>query len=55
MLIYRIAWWTGIAAGGAGVLAAYFDHWRVAVGLGLLAVICALFGLRELRKGSLWG
>jgi hypothetical protein len=49
-MIYRIAWWTGIAAGAAGAMAAYYNHWRVGVGLGLLAVICAVFGLRELRK-----
>lgn len=37
-----IAWWTGIAAGGAGVLAAYSGHWLVVVGLGLLALVCAV-------------
>jgi hypothetical protein len=37
-----IAWWTGIAAGVAGVLAAYAGYWRVAVGLGLLALACAV-------------
>ena len=29
-----IAWWTGIAAGVAGVVAAYSGHWLVAIGLG---------------------
>jgi hypothetical protein len=35
-MIYRIAWWAGIAAGAAGALAGYEAHW-----LALLAVICA--------------
>ena len=26
-----VAWWIGIAAGVAGVVAAYSGHWRVAV------------------------
>jgi hypothetical protein len=33
-----------IAAGVAGVVAAYSGHWRVAVGLGLLALVCAVMG-----------
>jgi hypothetical protein len=37
-----ISWWTGIAAGVAGVVAAYSGHWRVAIGLGLLALVCAV-------------
>jgi hypothetical protein len=37
-----VAWWIGIAAGVAGVVAAYSGHWRVAVGLGLLALVCAV-------------
>jgi hypothetical protein len=41
MMIYRIAWWAGIAAGGAGALAAYETRWLAAFGLGLLAIICA--------------
>jgi DNA-binding XRE family transcriptional regulator len=36
-----IAWWTGIAAGVAGLVVAYSGFWLVAVGLGLLALICA--------------
>jgi hypothetical protein len=36
-----IAWWTGIAASVAGVLAAYSEHWLVAVGFGVLALVCA--------------
>jgi hypothetical protein len=39
-MIYRIACWTGIATGAAGAFAAYEGRWLVAVGLGLLAVIC---------------
>jgi hypothetical protein len=42
MLIYRIAWWTGIAVGAAGVVAAYSGLWLVAVGLGLLALVCTV-------------
>jgi hypothetical protein len=37
-----IVWWAGIAAGGAGVVAAYSEHWLVAVGFGLLAFFCAV-------------
>ena len=37
-----IAWWTGMAAGLAAFLAAYSGHWRLAVGLGLLALVCAV-------------
>jgi hypothetical protein len=40
-MIYRIAGWTGIAAGAGGALAASQAQWFVAFGLGLLAVICA--------------
>lgn len=38
----RIASWAGMAAGGAGVVAVLIGHWRVAVGLGLLALVCAI-------------
>lgn len=41
-MIYRIAWWAGIAAGLAGLLAAYYERWPEAVGLGLLALVCAV-------------
>jgi hypothetical protein len=41
-MIYRIASWTGIAAGLAGVVAASYERWLVAIGLGLLAVVCAV-------------
>jgi hypothetical protein len=37
-----IVWWTGVAAGGAGVVAAYSEDWLVAGGFGLLAFICAV-------------
>ena len=37
-----IAWWTGVAAGLAGVVAAYSGYWLVAIGLGLLALVCAV-------------
>jgi hypothetical protein len=37
-----IAWWTGIATGVAGVVAAYSGFWVVAVGFGLLAFVCAV-------------
>ena len=37
-----IAWWTGIAAGVAGLVVAYSGFWLVAVGLGLLALVCAV-------------
>jgi hypothetical protein len=37
-----IVWWTGIAASVAGVVAAYSEHWLVAAGFGLLALICAV-------------
>ena len=40
-MTYRIACWAGIAAGAAGGLAAYETRWFAAVGLGLLAIICA--------------
>jgi membrane protein implicated in regulation of membrane protease activity len=45
-----IAWWTGIAAGAAGVLAAYSGHWLVAVGFGLLALVCAVIVGRPGKK-----
>jgi hypothetical protein len=41
-LMSGIVWWTGVAAGGAGVVAAYSEHWLVAVGFGLLAFVCAV-------------
>jgi hypothetical protein len=41
MMIYRIEWWAGIAAGAAGALAAYEAHWFVALWLGLVAVVCS--------------
>ena len=40
-MIHRIACWAGIAARAAGALAAYEALWLAAIGLGLLAVICA--------------
>jgi hypothetical protein len=40
-MIYQIAWWTGIASGAAGAFAAYEARWLAALGLGLLAIICA--------------
>jgi uncharacterized membrane protein len=36
------AWWAGMAAGIAGIVAVLIGHWRVAVGLGLLALVCAV-------------
>jgi hypothetical protein len=42
LVMIGVAWWIGIAAGVAGVVAAYSGHWRVAVGLGLLALVCAV-------------
>jgi hypothetical protein len=44
-MIYRIASWAGIAIGVAGVIAAYTERWPVALGLGLLAAVCAGLGL----------
>ena len=41
-MIYRMAVWTGIAAGLAGVLAVSYGRWLVATGLGLLALGCAV-------------
>ena len=41
-VLYQIAWWTGIAAGLAGMLAGYYEHWAVAIGLTLLAIVCAV-------------
>jgi hypothetical protein len=38
---YRIAGWTGIVAGAAGVVTAYYGHWFVTLTLGLLALVCA--------------
>jgi hypothetical protein len=35
----------GIAAGLAGILAAYYGRWSPALGLGLLAVLCAIIVL----------
>jgi len=43
-MIYRIASWAGIALGVAGVTA-YTERWPVALGLGLLAAVCAGLGL----------
>jgi hypothetical protein len=37
-----IAWWAGMTAGVAGVVAVLIGHWLVAIGLGLLALVCAL-------------
>jgi hypothetical protein len=37
-----IVWWTGVAAGVAGVVSAYSGHWLVAGGFGLLAFVCAV-------------
>ena len=41
-MIDRIAWWGGIAAGLAGILAAYYGRWSQALGLGLLAALFAV-------------
>jgi hypothetical protein len=46
-MIYRIAWWTGIATGAAGAFAASEGRWLVAVELGLAAIICAGIALWE--------
>jgi hypothetical protein len=39
-MVYRIVSWVAIAAGSAAVVAIYTARWVVAVGLGLLTVIC---------------
>ena len=54
-MIYRIACWAGIAAGAAGALAAYEALWLAAVGLGLLAIICAGIVLWEAAGVKGWG
>jgi hypothetical protein len=40
-MIYRIAWWLGIAGGVAGTLSAYHAQWPEAIVFGLVAIICA--------------
>ena len=41
-MIYRIAWWVGIAAGDAATLSAYHAQWPEATAFALLGVVCAV-------------